>query len=497
MPKDEDALRDLGSHTFRSGVAALLVRAAQSILWLIAMIVFARLLAPRDFGVFAMVVPLVLLVNSLTNQGFQTTLIQAKALSHGETSRFFGFAIRVNTLLVAGSIAVAFLLAWFYQEPNVVPLVAVWATALLLLTRTSFQEALLKREMRFPIVLGIQLAGLSLGLVAGIVAALLGAGYWALVIQALVMEGARAAAVHRVSRWRPGRSADGDAAAPITGLKSFWRFLVGFRLATWLSEQPDRLLVGRLGGAATLGFYDTARRWSMYPFSEPFLSLSDVAVASLSAVSRNPEQYRRFLSREVRAMLTIALPPIAFTAVESETVVRVLLGSQWDDAVPYLRLLCIAAFFGSFARLTQWVFFSLGDTQRQLRWSLIIQTPVLLAGVLIGSLGGATGVAIGYTASTVALALPTVAYGLHSTPVTTRDFLRAAARPAVAALAGLVALVLAHSFLPTAIGSARLAAALVIYAPVVILAWIALPGGRAAALELIAAARDLLKGAPS
>ncbi len=457
-----------------------------------AAVVLARLLAPEDFGIFAMVVPLVLLVNSLTHQGFQTTVIQAKTLSHVEASDLFWFAIRINSALVAGSIGAAFVLAWFYQEPRVVPLAVVWATALLLLTLTSFQEALLMREMRFPTVFAIHLAGLSLGIVAGIGAALLGAGYWALLIQALVMDAARAVGVHRVSRWRPRRPASGARAAA-AGLTSFWRSLAGFRLAAWLSEQPDRLLVGRLGSATSLGLYDTARRWSWYPFNEPFLSLSDVAVASLSSVSREPERYRRFLSREVRAILTIALPPIAFSAVESESVVRVLLGPQWGDAVPYVRLLCVAAFFGSLGRLTQWVYFSLGNTRRLLRWSLMVQTPVLLAAVLIGALIGARGVAIGYTVATVALSLPTVAYSLYATPVTTRDFVRAAARPALAALSGLVVLISAQSMLPDGIGPAHLGAAVAIYLPSVILAWLALPGGRFAARELVAAVRDLRK----
>ncbi len=465
----------------------------QTILWLVAAIVLARLLAPEDFGVFAMVVPLVVLVNSIANQGFQTTLIQAKVLSAVDANAFFWFALRITALLVAGLIAAAFVLAWFYEEPRVVPVASVWAAALLPLTLTSFQEALLKREMRFPTVLGIHLAGLVLGIVAGVIAALLGAGYWALLFQALAMDAARAVGINVVSRWRPHGAVGGEPAAATLRLKAFWLSLAGFRLATWLSEQPDGLIVGRVGGAMTLGVYDTARRWAWYPFSEPFLSLSDVAVASLSSVSGDPQQYQRFLCREVRAILTIALPPIAFTAVESGSVIRVLLGPQWGDAVPYVRLLCIAAFFGSLGPLTQWVYFSLGDARRLLRWSLAVQTPVLLAAVLFGALAGAKGVAIGYTAAIVALSLPAVAYSLHAAPVATRDFLRAAARPALAALLGVAVLVAAQPMLPHNIGAARLGAALAIYAPCVMLAWLILPGGLVSARELAAALRDLWK----
>ncbi len=439
-----------------------------------------------------MVVPLVVLVNSIANQGFQTTLIQAKALSPVDASAFFWFSLRISALLVAGLIAAAFVLAWFYEEPRVVAVASVWAAALLPLTLTSFQEALLKREMRFPTVLAIHLSGLVLGIVVGVIAAALGAGYWALLIQALSMEAARATGVNIVSRWRP-QAPDGERAGETVRLKAFWLSLAGFRLSTWLSEQPDRLLVGRLGGATTLGVYDMARRWAWYPFSEPFLSLSDVAVASLSSVRGEPRQYRRFLGREVRAILAIALPPIAFTAVESASVIRVLLGPQWGAAVPYVRLLCIAAFFGSVGPLTQWVYFSLGDTRRLLRWSLIVQTPVLLVAVLIGALAGAKGVAVGYTAATVALSLPSVAYCLHAAPVATRDFLRAGARPALAAFAGLAVLIAAQPVLPLTIGPARLVAALAIYSPSVMLAWLVLPGGSLAARELAAAVRDLWK----
>ena len=486
-------LSDLGAHTFRSGLAALSVRVAQAVLSLIAAIVLARLLTPEDFGVVAMIVPFVILTNSMGNQGFQTTLIQSHELRPEHASAFFWFAVRANLALTVGLVVMGFVLAWFYGEARVIPLAVAWGLLIWLLTLTSFQEAMLKRDMRFPSVLIIQLAGSVAGIACGIVAARAGARYWAFFIQVLVVEIVRAPCVYLIGGWRPAAPVAPAARADDAevSLRSFWRSLAGFRVASWASDQPDRLLVGRLGGARALGIYDTAQRWSSYAFAEPFLSLSDIAVASLSRVRRDPEQYRLFFAREARAILTIGLPVIAFMVVEPASVVRVLLGSQWDAAVPFVRLLGVAAFFGSFTRLTQWVYFSSGTTDRLLRWWLLVQTPVLLASVLAGSSYGPRGVAIGYTAATVTLAIPSLAWCVSGTPLSLVTSLRAAARPTVAALGAALLLAAAAPLLPRQVGAARLAAALAVYATCFLVGWLIVPGGAGAARELIVAVREL------
>lgn len=466
------------------------MRGAQAVLSLLAAVIFARLLTPEDFGVVAMVVPFVILTNSMGNQGFQTTLIQSHELTRETASAFLRFAVRANLALCVGFVAVSLGLARFYGEVRVVPLAAAWSLLIWALTLTAFQEAMLKRDMRFPLVVTIQLVALVAGIGCGIVAARLGAGYWAFFVQALVVEVVRAPWVHLASRWRPSGSASvaGEVAGP---LRDFWRALAGFRAAAWASEQPDRVLVGRLGGAPALGTYDTARRWAWYAFSEPFLSLSDIAVASLSRARHDAAMYQLFFAREGRALLTIALPVIAFIAVEPATVVRVLLGPQWDAAVPFVRVLCVAAFFGAFTRLTEWVYFSSGTAGRLLRWSLLVQTPVLLAAVVAGSRYGARGVAIGYAAATVALALPSVAWCVSGTPLTLGGFLRAGTRPTVASLGAALALAAAAPLLPREVGSLRLAVSFLAYAACFLVAWLATRGGAGAAREFALAVREL------
>jgi PST family polysaccharide transporter len=467
----------------------LVARTAQAVLSLGAVVVLARLLTPNEFGVFAMVVPLGIIADSLAKTCFQTTLLQRRDLTEQDISAFFWFAARVNLLIVGGMVAVGFALARFYAEPRIGGVAAAWALLIYLLTLTSFQEGLLKRELRFPTVLLLQLAALVIGLAAAVTAAWRGAGYWSLPIQILVMDVSHAIGVFAVSSWRPQWTVDVNG-QNVAEMRRSWRALVGLTLATWVNEQPDLVAVGRVGGAFVLGLYDTARRWSWYPFREPFLALTDLAVASLSRVHGDPERFRRVASRAILVMLTVSMPVIALVAVESPSVVHVLLGDKWQPAIPFLRLLCVVAFAGSLARVTQWIYLSQGNAGRLLRWSLFIQAPAVGVAVLAGLPWGPLGVTRSMAVMSSVLVLPGVAYGVRGTPLTFIDVMRVAARPALASLMAAAIVAVAGGVLPNDPGLRRLAASLSIYAAVFVIAWLGIPGGIADTRALASAFRE-------
>ena len=288
--------------TIVSSAFAFGALAVQSGLLLAGSVVLARVLTPDAFGVFAMVVPFAVLASDFTNHSVQTILIQRATLSGDEVDGFFRLAVYGNGVVAIAMIGAGMLSSWFYGEPRVIGVTVVWAIVVFGLTITAFQEALLKRALRFPMVLSLQLAGAAVSVVVSIGAAYAGAGYWALPLQVFVMEAVRAVGVSWVSEWRPRWKPRGSVS--IEPLRASWRGLVLNRAASWLNEQPDLLAVGRLGGASALGLYDTSRRWAWYPFVEPFFTTTHVAVASLSRMAADPTRFERFAIRAVMLMLT-------------------------------------------------------------------------------------------------------------------------------------------------------------------------------------------------
>lgn len=478
---------ELRTRSVRSGFIALTARGSQILLQLGSLVVLARLLTPEDFGVIAFVLPFAVLMNSISHNGLQSAVIHRETLEQDEVSALFWYAARMNLLASAGFAALGPLLAYFYDDPRVIPVAAAWAGVVYIASVSSVHEALLKRQLRFGTVMSLHIGALAVGTALALLLAFAGAGHWALFAQTAVMEVGRSGAVWLACGWRPSVTAFRDrASSGSRALRSYWGNLAGYRVLSWLGDNPDRILVGALGGAGVIGLYDSARRWAWYPFAELFISLGDVAVASFSRVRADAPRYREMVRRALTPVLAACMPAIAFIFVEARATLLVLMGDQWVDAVPFLRLMCVAAFAGSISRVTMWLYLSTGETRRQLRFALWVQTPVTLAAVLLGVRWGAIGVSWGFMAANVLLVLPNVAYCIAATPLTMFDYARTVWRPFTASLAAAAALALAATWLPDSGARLvpyllRLAAFLFVFGA----AWWALPGGRRATLELV------------
>jgi PST family polysaccharide transporter len=489
-----DAVRaGLRARSVRSGVIAMSARGTLIVLNIGAVMVLARILRPQDFGVLAMILPLTILFNGIANHALQTSIIHHEHLDHARASAIFRSAALRNLVLAALMAGAGPLLGLLYHDARATSVAIAWAAVLYLATLGAMHEALLKRQMRFGTVLSANLAGMLLGIAVAIAAAMLGAQHWALFLQFAAMDLFRSAAVWKLCNWRPSlRWLDAAGRAQKRTVLDYWRQLAAYRAVSWLGDHPDRILVGHLGGATALGLYDSARRWAFYPVTELFMSLSDVAVATFSRVAHDAARYRAFVSRALLPVLSLPLPVIAFVFVEAGNAVLIMLGDQWLAAVPFVQLMCIAAFVGSLGRITPWLFLSRGEAARQLRWSLGFQVPVLLGCVLIGARFGALGVARGFTIGTCLVALPSLAWALRGSPLRLTDVLRIAARPMVASLGAAGVMATINGWLPDA-GRAlpNLLVRLAVFGPVYVSLWLAWPGGRSAAREVLEALREL------
>lgn len=473
---------DRHRRTVISGGLSWIARTVQAVVSLSAAIILARLLTPDAFGVFAMVVPLGVVANQLAGQCFQTALLQRPVLTPDESSGFFWFAIKVNLGIAVAMVAVGFALAQFFDEPRVTALAATWALAILLLTLTTFQEALLKRDLRFPIVLGAQLTGLIVGFAVGITAAARGLGTWALLVQVLVMEGTRAVLIGAVSRWLPSSSRT-KTLEGLPELRRNWWSLVGFRLATWINDQPELLAVGRVGGAFALGLYDTARKWVRYPFEDTYVILSDVTVAG--ARGGSPTEMRQVVTRAMMGMLAVSLPGIIFAGIAADDIILVMLGERWLGAVPYLRILSVAATASAIARVAYWAPLAGGRPELLVRWCVMVQAPVTLISVLAGLRWGPRGVAIAMAVSNAAMLVPCVRFLLSGSPVRPGDVASAVWRPMVSGLAGAAGVVTLRLTTAFDTSGMRLLVASGVCILCASMAWLLMPGGIALVRSLL------------
>ena len=438
----------------------------------------ARLLTPRDFGLFAMSTSLIAFVGSFRDFGLPMATAHQTTIDQRQLSALFWLTVRLNLLLLLFMAAMAPLLARFYGELRLVPLTLLMAVGVFVIGLSTQHESLLTRQMRFGALTLIETGALLAGIGVGIGAALLGIGPWALVCQFLMNLLAKSAALWLVCAWRPDARARSLAAGPdLRAILTYSRHTTGFRVLAHIGRNLDRVLVGYFGGSAVLGLYDKSYQWSIVPTAQVQGPLLGVAVASLSRVRHDAAAYRAGCRAALLPVFSLSLPASAFMVVEARAIILLLLGPQWLAAVPLFRLFSIAAFVGSISTATKWLYLSQGDTRRQLRWSLIA-TPIMILAVASGVAWGALGVAIGFTIATCLLAYPSVWFCLRTSPLGLGDFLGIVWRPVLAALGAALALFAARALLPfpdqfvVALGTK-----LLLFGGTYLLCWLLLPGG--------------------
>ena len=493
---------NLTGHSVRSGFVQVGAQGAKFVLGVGSAMVLARLLTPRDFGLMAMVSSLTAFISSFNHFGLPMATVHRKDVRYAQVSALFWTNLKLHVLIVAFMCAMAPVLAWFYDAPQLTAMTFAVAGGVFCLSLAVQHEGLLKRHMRFGTLALVEVSALCVGVGAGVGTALLGAGYWALVCQFVATNAAKALALWLACDWRPdGPTAHAeDALDGLQAMRSYGFHYTGSSVLGHVSRNLDRVLIGYVSGAAALGLYDNAFRWSRFPLRQLYSPLLSVAVAGLSRVQQAPATYRTYFRRGLLPVLAVCMPTLAFASVEARAVILVLLGEQWLGAVPLFRLLCLAAFLRSVSKVTDWLYLSKGETKRQLRWQLFA-APVMVAGVVAGIQWGALGVAVGYTTAAALLTAPSIAFCLKTSHLSPRDFLRIVWRPLLAsAAAALAPLALPLTSLEVNSSLVELLVTAPTFSLIYLLVWLLLPGGWQATtdvLRLFTALRSGVQQPPS
>ena len=478
---------DLKERAVRSGAVVIAAQIGGAVIAIVVVAVLARLLRPTDFGLIAMAFPIVVIATVLRNFGLDIGIINREQLDAALVNSIFWLSLRLNFLMTLALAAMAPALAWFYGEPRLIGVTLALASGVFVLSFGAQHETLLKRQMRFDLLSATNVLSNLAGAIAAVVSALLGAGYWSLVIQTVTTFFVRSLLAWMICDWRPRwkHAPSGEFDDTLRSMRASGRNLTGTRVLTLASNYFDRVIVGWLAGASVLGLYENGRRLAFFAVDALHSPLLDVAVAGFSRAGSDDARYRSFAIKSVQLVLATTLPVLAFIFVEAGAVTSLVLGARWADAIPFARLLAVAAFAQSLTRILTWFYLSRDETARQVRW-FALQTVVIFAAICFGAWrNGPHGVAWALAAATCLLTIPAIFYGLSQSPFTARDFAQAAARPVLVSLAS-AAILWAMELLRVFPGPPWVHCALSIpsYCAIYAGLWMVLPRGRIAAGQL-------------
>jgi O-antigen/teichoic acid export membrane protein len=352
-------------------------------------IVLAHLLTPHDFGLAAMALVFTGLASILTDLALGAALVQKTTISEDDLATVFWTNLGAGLIISAIGVATASWVADFFSNAAVAPLFAASASLPFLFGLSVTQTALLTREMDFRSLEIRSMVATFGGMIVAIALALAGFGAWAVVGQAIGFAALSAALLWILSPWRPRLRFSGES---FRTLGSFGGKTVVSRVLTYITLNGDNLLVGRFLGSKPLGIYSVAYNVMFAPMAQIAQPVHQVLFAAFVKVKDDRARLAQAWLRGNELACSLTVPLFLFVLVVAPDFVPVVLGRQWNAAVPVLQLLCLAGVAESF-KMLNWAVLQATGRPGELLLFMTFSTLVTFAAFVVGLTWGVVGVA--------------------------------------------------------------------------------------------------------
>lgn len=400
--RTDHLLTNLKGRTVSSAAFTLMSQGVQFVLNFVSIMILARLLTPTDFGLVAMVGTVVAFLRVFKDAGLSTATVQREGISHAQVSNLFWINVAVSSAITLALAAVSPLVAWFYREPELVPITIALALTFFLGGLSVQHAALLNRQMRFKAIAFIQIGALGAGVLAGLGLAWRGYGYWALVGMQLTTPLVTVLLTWSVSRWRPQLPRRGSGTRSLVG---FGANLAASGFIYSVARGADGLLIGRFYGADPVGLYSRAGALLNRPMEQLLYPVGSVFVPVLSRVQNQPERYRRTFLRLYDAMALVSFLFTGLLFALAQPVTLVVLGAQWEAAAVIFAGFTLAALGMPLTTAATWLFTSQGRGRDMLLTSAWV-SGISLVSFVVGLPFGPVGVALAYSGIGLLVGMP-------------------------------------------------------------------------------------------
>lgn len=312
-------------------------RLAERSLGLISTLVLVRLLSPADFGLVAMAMTVVALVELMGAFGFDAALIQAATVGRSKLDTVF----TMNLLLALAAGGFIVLLAWpaaaFYADPRLVPLMVALGLASSVQGLENPGTVAFRRDMNFGREFQFLVAKKTVAFVFTLASAWLLRSYWALVIGILAGRVAGVGLSYLMHPYRPRLCLSERAE-----IMSFSVWMLVNNVLQFANGRFSHLIIGRAAGASTLGIFTVASEIATLPTSELLAPVNRALFPGLARLAADMPAFRRSLLNVISGSTLVVVPAAFGLAAVAEPLVRVALSAKWNNAIPVIQILAFS-----------------------------------------------------------------------------------------------------------------------------------------------------------
>ncbi len=374
----------------------------KQLLGIVSLVIFARLLTPDDFGVYAILMIFTGFLSMFTDMGTSAALIHIEKPSDKLLSSVFYFNVFIGLILFIVLILLAVPIAEFFDAPKVKEFLPILAINFIIASFGVVQKALYEKSMNFKTITIIESISVLVALIIGIGSALYGLGVFSLIVQTLSGTLLMVILIWTSSKWRPIRYFS------MTEIKSIWPYtahLSSFNIINYFARNADNFLIGKFLGSSALGVYSLAYKIMLYPLQNISHVLIRILFPAFSEIQNDNKKFKKAYLRVVFFIALVSFPIMTGLMATADILVDVLFGNKWEGLAVILIILAPVGMMQSIVTTVGSIFMAKGNTKEMFKIGTV-NSVVTVASFMIGILFGIEGVAYSYLLANLVMLYP-------------------------------------------------------------------------------------------
>lgn len=407
-------------------------------------IVFARLLTPEDYGIIGMAMVLYSFAAMFNDIGLANATIQKPKITPEQLNSLFWLNVFFSIIVFLFFSISAPLASYFFSQPKLLNVILVLSVIFIFIGSSVQLSAILKRELKFGIIVKIEIVSVILSSVTGLLFIFfIQRNYWALVTVYVSQAFYNAVGTWILSDWRPKFVMNFSS---IRHEIKFGLHITGNNIFNYLNRNFEKILIGKLFGEYSLGIYSKAYQMLLKPIQQINFPLTSVMISILSRLNNDDEAYRKIYLTTVSAINLLIFPNVLFVIVVAKSLIFVLLGEQWLDSAEIFAILGFAGLTQGVGNSTGWLYISQGRTKEFFVWGMVINL-ISIISFILGIPWGVKGIALSWVIATLFIRTPINYYIIgRKGPVNYWDLLQTYKNPAIIGVGGLIPILLLKYF---------------------------------------------------
>jgi O-antigen/teichoic acid export membrane protein len=298
-----------------------------------------RFMAPTDLGVFSLAVALTAVIGIIIDEPIGESLVQRDSVSTLDWDTGYTVNLAIALACFCLSCVASLVLAFALNRSPLVAALPALSLSSVVGALGNIHKAYLSRLLNFR---AIAKTALVAQLVAGMVmlcTAMMGLGWWALVLNVLIGAMISSTIYRRITPWKPRLRIN---RATLADRASYAGYSAAIRSIYLLRDQPLLIAAGAVVGLASAGYLSLAMRVGR-TVGQLFEDVTSRPLLSLVSRKKDDlEQFGVLLKQVLFIVGAVALPSLLMLGEIGTLLLSALLGKAWAPAGDLLPWVCAA-----------------------------------------------------------------------------------------------------------------------------------------------------------